>query len=440
MRNKLWYLTGVSLKRKMKTKWFVLANALLALLIVGVINIDSIITFFGGDFNQKQEVYVIDDTKEATELFQTQLDALSISFNGDDEESSYKVTAYDKTMEEAKKEVEKNKKIIVVHFESDPNTYLKVTLLSEGYMDSIDYQVMSTAINNTKTGLALAHSNIPEEELNKIYAPLEIERLYLDDTKKSEEESMETIMTTIFPIFILPFFMLALFLIQMIGAEVNDEKTTRGMEIIISNVSPKTHFFAKVIAGNVFVISQAVLLVVYAGLGMGIRLLLGGSSLMNGLGGEVGKVFDGIMSSGLAQTWMYLVPLTLVLMLLTFLAYSLVAGVLASITTNTEDFQQLQTPIIMVSLIGYFLAVMAGMFKGALFIRIFSYIPFISAILSPSLLALGQIGIVDIVISLVIMVVVNYLLIRYGLKVYKVGILNYSSEGLWKKMWKAMKE
>lgn len=234
MRNKLWYLTGVSLKRKIKTKWFVLANALLALLIVGVINIDSIISFFGGDFDKKQEIYVVDDTKEASDLFQEQLNQLSINLNGEDSESSYKVVFYEKSMEEAKKELEKNKKIWIVHFERDPKTYLKVTLMSEGYLDTMDTQVLTTAINNTKTGLALAASDIPEEEITKIYAPLTIERLYLDDSKKSEEEGMETIMTTIFPIFILPFFMLALFLIQMIGAEVNDEKTTRGMEIIIS--------------------------------------------------------------------------------------------------------------------------------------------------------------------------------------------------------------
>ena len=70
----------------------------------------------------------------------------------------------------------------------------------------------------------------------------------LDENKNDLEENMNIIMSSVFPILILPFFMLSLFLVQMIGAEVNDEKTTRGMEIIISNVSPKTHFFSKIIA------------------------------------------------------------------------------------------------------------------------------------------------------------------------------------------------
>ena len=70
---KLWYLVGVSLKRKVKTKWFVIANILLAAMIIGVMNIDTIITAFGGDFNEKTTVYVLDETDESYELFQSQM-------------------------------------------------------------------------------------------------------------------------------------------------------------------------------------------------------------------------------------------------------------------------------------------------------------------------------------------------------------------------------
>ena len=185
---------------------------------------------------------------------------------------------------------------------------------------------------------------------------------------------------------------------------------------------------------------QGILLVIYAGLGLMVRKFLGTGSIFTSLGSEMTGVFDGIMQTEFISKLVYIIPLTLILMLLTFLAYSLLAGILASMTTNAEDFGQLQTPIMIISLIGYYLAMMAGMFKGALFIRILSYVPFISAILSPSLLVLGQIGIVDVIFSMLIVIVTNYLLIHYGLKIYKVGILNYSSKDLWKKMFKAIKQ
>ena len=225
----------------------------------------------------------------------------------------------------------------------------------------------------------------------------------------------------------------------MIGAEVNDEKTTRGMEIIISNVSPKTHFFSKIVAGNLFVLLQAGLLFIYTFIGMIIRKFIGGNLISNGVTSQVKDVMTTVLSSNIGEQLKIILPLTIILMLLTFLAYSLLAGVLASMTTNTEDFQQLQTPIMVVLLLGYYTSMMASMFEGSLFIKILSFIPFVSAILSPSLLMLGQIGVVEVIISIVLMVGVIYLLIKYGLRVYKIGILNYSSKNLWKKMFKALK-
>lgn len=438
MTSKLNYLIGVSLKRKIKTKWFLVANIILGIVIAGIINIDSIIMLFGGDFNNKTPLYVIDETNIAYSLFESQIKEMDINLAGK-EEGSYEIKKYEKTVEEAKKEIEKDKKIIVILLEEDSENTLKATIISESFLDTLDTQVLTSAINTVKVALALTKSNISDEEINAIYANATIERIYLDETKKSEDENMEIIVTTVFPIVILPFFMLTMFLVQMIGAEVNDEKTTRGMEIIISNVSPKTHFFAKVIAANLFVLFQGLLLVLFVLLGLFIRRLIGGNSIVNGLGSEVTKIIAGLGETGLASKFIYIIPLSLLLMILTFIAYSLLAGILASMTTNTEDFQQLQTPIIIISLIGYYLAMMAGVFEGATFIKILGFVPLISAILAPSLLVLGEFGIMEFIIAILLVIITNWLLIKYGLRIYKVGILNYSSSGLWKKMFKALK-
>ena len=61
MTNKLKYLTKLSLDKKIKTKWFLIANIILLVIIAGIINIDSIIKFFGGDFDKKTEIVVIDN-------------------------------------------------------------------------------------------------------------------------------------------------------------------------------------------------------------------------------------------------------------------------------------------------------------------------------------------------------------------------------------------
>lgn len=435
MRSKLSFLTGVSLKRKVKTKWFLIANIIMAVVIVGLINIDSIINFFGGDFNEKQKIYIVDNSGKSFETFKTQIDTTSKAIYGEDT-SKFEIIVAE---EDSKKIIEDDKNAIVIEFNSDDANVIDVKLISESFIDAVNNQVIVTSLNNTKTAIALSETKVPAEEINKLYSPLNIERVILDESKDSKEEMQNAIMSTVFPVFILPFFMLTIFLVQMIGAEVNDEKTTRGMEIIISNVSPKTHFFSKVLAGNIFVLIQGSILLISGIIGLTIRNLIGGAKIAGGITSEVSGLLKDIVNSSFGETLIYIIPLTLILMVLTFIAYSLLAGILASMTTNIEDFQQLQTPIIIISLIGYYLSMMAGLFDGAIFIKVLAFVPLISAILAPSLLVLGQIGVIEVLISILLTALFNYLLVKYGLRVYKVGILNYSTKDLWKKIFKAIK-
>lgn len=428
MKNKLKFLIKQSLERKTKTKWFLVANIALAVLIIGIINIDSVIKFFGGDFDSKTNIYVIDNTNKAYSLFDGYI-------NKDD--SNYNLSLYDKTYDEAVtmlKENEEEKNSIVIVFDNDEENVISVKMITNDYLDLVDIPVITTAINNTKLVMAIEKHNISEEELNALTSSVNIDREVLNKDS-SVDENMNIIMTSVFPVVILPFFMLPIFLVQMIGAEVNDEKTTKGMEIIISNVSPKVHFFSKVIAGNIFVIIQGLLLIGYGIIGF---ILRGNSTITAGATDIIGDVVSMIPQSFM-DSLSYLIPLILILMLVTMVGYSLLAGILSSMTTNTEDFQQIQSPIMIISLLGYYLAMMAGVFKGALFIKILGFFPFISAILAPSLLVLGQFTIIDFVIAIFVMIIVIYLLIKYGLKIYKVGILNYSSGGMFKKMYEALK-
>ncbi len=438
MKNKLKFLTLQSLNRKIKTKWFLVANILILIVVLCVFNIDSIIKLFGGDFNESQIVYVNDKSNITYDLLKNQNESYTKLL--DSKESNFELK---KTNKSQKDVLKKDKGAWYLVIDNDKENTIKATLVSEGYISSYDFAQLNQILNSTKKALALSLSNIDQNELAIISKDINIERVILDKTKKGEEESTQMIMTTVFPFVILPFFILSIFIVQMVGAEVNDEKTTRGMEIIISSVSPKIHFFSKVIASNLFVLIQGALLLLFVGMGLFSRMMFSSSSITDTLesnGFDVGGIINSVLTSDVVSSLAYVIPLAVLLMLITFVAYSLLAGVLASMTTNIEDFQQLQTPIMIISLIGYYLSIMAGVFEGSLFIKIFAFLPFISAILAPSLLVLGQIGVFEFVIAIAIMIVVVVLLIKYGLKIYKVGILNYSSKNLWKKMFKALKE
>lgn len=439
MRSKLNFLINMSLKKKIKSKWFLVANVVIALLIVGIVNIDSIITLFGGDFDSKTKIYISDETDIIGNSFEENLKYYENSLYGE-ENSNYKIEITDKLKNDIIETIktEENSSILIQIF-YDENNNIKAKLTSLSTLDTYDYQLISSALNTTTSMYMLSSMGLTEDQYNKITKGVEIDREILDENVKTEDENMEMIVTTVFPVIILPFFMLTIFLIQFIGTEVNDEKSTRSMEIIISNVSPKTHFASKIIANNLFVIGQVILMVIYFIIGLGIRKLIGGDSIINGIGTEVSNIVNNLTTGVLGDKLVPIILFTVILMILTFIAYSLIAGILASMTTNAEDYQQVQGPLVIILLLGYYLAMIAGMFKGSLFIKILSFIPLISAILSPSLLVMGQIGIVEIIISTAIMIVTIYLLIKYGIRIYKVGILNYSSTGMWKKMFKSLR-
>lgn len=437
MKSKLAFLTKESFKRKVKTKWFLVVNIILALVITCVLNIDSIINFFGGEFNEKQKIFIIDNSNKTYEIVKKQFEEYT-SLLDKNKESNFEIKKTDKSYKKILKD-EKNKNAWVIVINNDKDNVLSYKIISESFIDTTDYQKLYTVLNNTKQSIAMSETKINPNDLAKITVPVTIEREILDETKKGEEEMTQMIMTVVFPSIILPLFILSILLVQMIGAEVNDEKTTRGMEIIISNVSPKTHFMSKMIASNAFIILQGLLLIVYVAIGFFIRSLTGGSDVSSLLGSDIWSMVKEFLASDVGSNVISLIPLVLLLMLITFIAYSLLAGVLASMTTNIEDFQQIQTPLMIISLIAYYLAIMAGMFDGSLFIKIFAFVPFISAILAPSLLVLGQMTLIEFVIAILIMIVFVFILFKYGLKIYKVGILNYSSKDLWKKMFKALK-
>ena len=424
MTRKFFYLMKLSFNKKLKSKWFIAVNIILALSLFALFNLNSIITFFGGEFDKPLKVLVYDKTNISYPYLKNNMDSLTSELE-------------DKKLV-VKSVSNENKKIkddeILISLNLDDNL-LKAKVTSDKKIDSSVYQVIYQGLNATKQQVLMEKLNRDTNTLALLSTNIDIKRVVLSD-KKSQDENMSLVMSTVFPSLILPFFMLIIFLVQMVGGEICEEKTTKSMEIIISNVSPKVHLLAKIVANNLFVLLQALLLFIYGLIAFFISSRNGSLNIPS----EITSVWDSLSASGLINDIVSLLPFLLVLIILSFLAYSLLAGILASMTTNIEDFQQLQTPIVFILLAGYYLAIMAGMFQGSVFLKIAGYIPLISCLLAPTLYIMGEISILDILIAIILLIGLLYLLIKYGMKVYKVGILNYSNEKVWTRFIKVFRK
>lgn len=439
MRNKLKFLIKQSLSKKVGTKWFKIVNIILCILIVAMANIDRLITVFGGDFNKNTTVFVKDNVG-VYDYFEPLFTETTKTV---EDLKNYKVEKTDKSLKELKKNIKDTDNIIIEINPSDIN-YMSSVITTYDAIDTISYQLISNVLNQTKETLVIEKLKLTEEEIIALKSNIEIKEKTTNPDLKDNAKAKDIISSGLIILFIVPFFIFITLLVQMLGAEINEEKSTKSMEIIISNVPPKYHFIAKITASSLFVIIQGILLFAYVILASIIRNLIGGlfgsGIVSNDVSNYLKEIINLLKDSGIIELLIKGLPFIILLFIFNILAYAIIAGVLASMTTNIEDYQQLQSPIMIIMMMGYFIAIMASTFDGSVFIKIVSFIPLLSALVAPVIYLLGQSTIIDLALSLLICVITVVILFVYGLKIYKVGILNYSSSNLWKKMIKSLKE
>ena len=150
MKNKFWFLTKMSLKKKIKSKTFIIVNILLAIVVISLANIDKIVTFFGGDFNKTNNIMVLDNTGYTYDKFK---DTMNNEKSLIDTGLKYKIkNVTDEN--NAKKEIKKEEDILIILNKNDDNV-LDVKLVTYGYINANMYQLIQNSINSTKQYLAI---------------------------------------------------------------------------------------------------------------------------------------------------------------------------------------------------------------------------------------------------------------------------------------------
>ena len=406
MKNKFKYLIKYSLKKKIDTKWFKAVNILLCLLLIFLMNMDYIINFFGGDFDSHDKIYIVDNAN-SYQSFENYFNTLSANFDYDNYELILDNSILNKT-------ADLEDEIIVV-IEKDNLEYLKGEVISYDTVSKTTFELISSSLNALKSELVLASSGLSADEIARLTSPVNVsERILNADAK--DNQTKETLSAVITTILIVPFFILIVTMVQMLGAEINDEKTSRGMEVIISSVPAKMHFLSKVIASISYVLIQGALMFSYGILAMLLRKLFTNADAAIGVGGIISETIKALSEAGVFTLLLKGSIILIILFVVSFIAYAIVSATLASMTTNNEDFQQLQTPLMIIMMVGYYVALMSFVFDGSLFINILAHIPLLSVMIAPTLYLMGEMTLLSLIGSTAITVIATYFLYKYGLR------------------------
>ena len=436
MKSKRNYIIKMSLKKKIKSKWFLGINIFIFIIMLLTININTIINMFGGDYKEEKVIDIIDNVGVYDKVQKNIADYSKYNT------SSIRVENYDGNEDDLRKYIKGKNNVFGLVIDYDYDNYIKASLIGKNEVSNSIVSAVSNSLNRIRYDMAMSNLGLSQNVINQLNASVKIDNIILlskDINKKSngQNSTNDIVGVVAVIVFTMPFFFIITTLVQMIGAEINEEKSTKAMEVIIGNVSPKENLIAKIVSCTTFTILQILLLVMYAFIGItirnktGIRIDTESNRILN-------DIIKSMIDPNIVSAMVKILPLLIISLVFTLVTYAILAGVLASMTTNIDDFQQLQTPIMLTISIGFYLSILASIFEGAKLIKFMSYIPLVSFMLSPSLYMLNQVSIISVIVSVIIQIIFTFWVYKYGLKVYKVGILNYSGDHLWKKIFRAI--
>ena len=417
---KLKYLIKYGLKKRLFTKAFYISTAIIGVLVVAITLLPTIIGMFGDEpGGEVIEDHIMIVNTSGYELGVAVEDYINGALNN----------TFDNQMTFTHS-TDSNDIPDLTYYNTDHGTEGLVYIRLEGNLVKVD--VYNIGMHYFVT--SLLDSYLPELQRIKYSIDNPGSITEIGDVPVSyvanpyaEDTELQAIMSGISTIVIVPIFILITIALQFIGTEIMEEKSTKAIEIIIASVPPRTHFFAKILSIMIFLVVQLAFYVLFGLIGFGLNELI--ASGQQTAGGSWGDVV-GILGPIILPTLI----ITLISAILGALIYAIIGGFFASLSVNQEDYQAIQTPVMMILMISYMGGIFAGASQLTGLLLFFGYFPFSAPLVLPVAFAAGQIGWLEVGISFAIMSATAVGLLAIFTPLYRASILSYDQSGLIKRI------
>lgn len=394
---------------KLKTRSFIITTAITLLFIIGLSNIQNIISFF--DKDDVKHIAVIDQTNELYPMFETNMASYE----------KIKVVLSTESEEELKEEVlsENLNGYLVLSYDQDG---LPVgTYYANSIADSDLHRSMEQVLQQMKIAIGTNQLGVSAEKIQMLFSPVELEKVALLETAKSEEELNQARGLVYILLFVI-YFAVILYA-NMIAMEVATEKSSRVMEILVSSMAPIQQMFAKIFGIALLSFTQFLLIAV-----IGFTSLKANMDENNAIGGFL--QFSEIP----VQTFVY----AGVFFILGYFLYATLAAFLGSLVSRIEDVQQFISPLTFVIVAAFMIAMFGLSNPEAPFIQITSFIPFFAPMIMFLRVGMLNVPAWEIILSIGLLLLTIVLFAWFGTKVYKGGVLLYGKSSSFKDIKRAM--
>lgn len=407
-----WIIFKQAFKTKAMTKSFMITTLVVVASFFLLANLPSIIDSFDGNDSSQQTLQVVDETGQYTEALQAQLDQ---------QDSAIQLEASALSEEQLRSDVEAGEMEAYLVLEGLDG--ITARYVAESATESAQAAELENALQSLQTARVAEQLELEETELAQLFAPVEMEREALAESSKSQEELSQA--RGLVYILIMVIYIAVIYYPNMIAMEVANEKSSRVMEILISSVSPVKHMFAKIAGIGSLGILQ-MMIFAFAGY---LAIQSSGSDLTEGIFSVMG--FSEVKFS----TFFY----AILFFLLGYFLYAVLAALLGSLVSRTEDVQQLMLPMMILIIIASFIAFSGISMPEAGYVTVASYIPFFAPLVMFLRVGLLDIPLWEPLLSIAIMLLTIGILGWFGARVYRGGVLMYGSSQSLKDIRRAIK-
>ncbi|CAN7300887.1 ABC transporter permease [Peribacillus frigoritolerans] len=398
--NKFWIVLSHTYLSKLKTKSFIISTIIMMALILVLSNLSNLIDKFDSD--EQEKVTVIDHTEGS--LFDPYKKAVA----GVNDDLSIISAQGEKEAEEM---VSAEEIVGYLLIEKDETLGFKGTYKANQISDSAVSNDLLLALTQLKGQITAKELNLTEQQIAQLNTPPAFDTIALQKNAKTEEDLNQARGLVYVLLFVIYFGVLMY--ATMIAMEVATEKTSRVMEILISSVPPVTQMFAKIMGVALLSLTQMIL---FFGVGY--------FSIKQNLTG----MDEGFFSFfGFGSTDISTIIYAIIFALLGYFLYATLAACLGSVVSKIEDVQQMISPMTMLVVIAFMIAMFGLGNPSASYITITSFIPFFTPMIMFLRVGMLEVPFWEIAISIAVLILTIVLLGIIGAKIYRGGVLMYGS-------------
>ena len=343
--------------------------------------------------------------------------------------------------------------------ELDPETRsVKADTYSEKPLGMDTGSMIEGRINDAVEAYRIEQSGIAnlEEIMAGVKSNVKLRNYTIDETGKETISESGIYMALSMILGIAIYMFIALFS-GMVMSSVIEEKSSRVVEVLVSSVKASELMFGKIIGVALVALTQFLLWILLTGVLVGAAMGIMGKDKMMGMMDSVPEstqLVEGMAPAAPDMTEMgdldvimstlgniNLAEIGIAFLFFFVFGYLLYASLFAAIGSGVEnegDSTQLQLPVTIPLMLGFFVALYAFKAPDSSLVFWFSMIPFTSPIVMLARIPFG-VATWELVLSIALLVGTFVVCAWASAKIYKVGILMYGKKSTFKDLWKWLK-